>query len=177
MTARLPGSSLFVAFALVASAALAAQAPVPAPPPGSPHSGGFTPFRDRGFGGTATDVSALEQPECPLQVTITRSDRDERGLILSLQIDNVASGASTRQVLGAWVVAKDGTLRGYQKLESKRAIAPGESRAVELVVRHATTQIVPGDLTVVAVQESAGTPPWREDTATLQKLVRAAVIR
>jgi hypothetical protein len=163
--------------AILWSSTVAAQAPVPAPPPGSPHSGGFTPFRDRGFGGTAVDATVLEQAESPLRVTITRSDRDERGLILSLQLENLADGASSRQVLGAWVFAKDGTQRGYQKLEVKRAIAAGEARAVELVVRHATTQIVPGDLTVVAVQESAGIPPWRQDTATLQKLARAAAAR
>ena len=159
------------------AAPAAAQAPVPAPPPGSPHSGGFTPFRDRAFGGTSTDATSIEQPDSPLSVTIARSDRDERGLILSLALENVGDGPSTRQVLLAWVIAPDGTVRGSQKLESKRALAAGEKRRMEVTIRSSTTTMLPGDIAVVAAPESAGTPPWRGDTAALQKLARTAVQR
>jgi hypothetical protein len=164
-------------FVLGLAAPAAAQAPVPAPPPGSPHSGGFSPFRDRAFGGTVTDATTIDQPESPLRVTIARSDRDERGLILSLDLENVGDGASTRQVLVAWVIAPDGTVRGSQKLESKRALAAGDKRSVDFVIRSSTTNMLPGDIAVVAAQESAGTPPWRGDTAALQKLARTAVQR
>ena len=154
-----------------------AQAPVPTPPPGSPHSGGVTPFRDGGFGGTAIDAAALEQPESPIRVTVGRADRDERGMTLSLRLENLTAGPSTRQVLGAWVITRDGTVRGYQRSEHKRAIAAGDARTVEVTIRHATTAIVPGDVTIVAVQESAGAYAWRQDQMSLQKAARAAVPR
>lgn len=164
--------------ALVAGAVLAAaQAPVPTPPPGSPHSGGVTPFRDGGFGGTSIEATTLEQPDSPIRLTLGRADRNERGLTLSVRLENLTAGPSTRQVLGAWVIAPDGTVRGYQRYEHKRAIAAGETRSVEFTIRHSTTNTVPGDLTIVAVQESAGDQAWRQDQASLQKVARAAVVR
>jgi hypothetical protein len=162
---------------LALGAAVAAQAPIPAPAPSSPHSGGFTPFRDGGFAGTSIDAAALEQPESPLRLSLGRADRDERGLTLSVRLENLTEGPSTRQVLGAWVIAPDGTVRGYQRFESKRAIAAGDTRTVEFIIRHATTNVVPGDVTIVAVQESAGAYAWRQDQASLQKAARAAVPR
>lgn len=169
--------ALVVACGCAFGAVVAAQAPIPAPPPGTPHSGGFTPFRDRGFGGTSMDATTLEQPDSPLRLGIYRTDRDERGLTLSLRLENLTDGPSSRQVLGAWVLAPDGTVRGYQRYEGKRAIAAGATRTIEFTVRQSTTSIVPGDLTVVAVQESAGAFAWRQDPASLQKAVRAAVLR
>ena len=106
MTPRRAGTSTIVA--LVAGAVLAAaQAPVPTPPPGSPHSGGVTPFRDGGFGGPSIEATTLEQPDSPIRLTLGRADRNERGLTLSVRLENLTAGPSTRQVLGAWVIAPD----------------------------------------------------------------------
>lgn len=147
------------------------------PAPGSPHSAGFTPFRARAFAGSSIDVAALEQNDSPVRIIVGSAARDERGLTVSLQLENLTIGPSTRQVLGAWVFTPDGTVRGYQRFESRRAIAAGEIRPVEFTIRQSTTNIVQGDLTVIAVQESAGTPPWRQDQAALQKAARDAVLR
>ena len=62
------------------------------------------------------EASTLEQPDSPLGVTIAKLDRDDRGLTLTLEVRNLTMGPSTRQVLGAWVIAPDGTVRGYQRL-------------------------------------------------------------
>lgn len=176
MATRIAGASIVIA--LAASPALgAAQAPVPAPPPDRPHSAGVTPFRDGGFAGTSIDAATLEQPESPIGLTLGSADRDERGLTLRLQLENLTAGPSARQVLGAWVITRDGTVRGYQRYEHKRAIDAGDSRTVEFTIRHSTTNIAPGDVTIVAVQESAGAYAWRQDQASLQKAARAAVLR
>ena len=120
---------------LVAAPAFA-QTPRPEPTRPQPHTGGLTPFRDRGFAGTTVEASTLEQPDSPLGVTIAKLDRDDRGFTLTLDVRNLTMGPSTRQVLGAWVIAPDGTVRGYQRLESSREIAAGDSRTMELTVRH-----------------------------------------
>ena len=158
------------------SAPAFAQTPRPEPTRPQPHTGGFTPFRDRGFAGTTVEAATLEQPDSPLGVTIAKLDRDDRGLTLTLQVRNLTMGPSTRQVFGAWVIAPDGTIRGYQRMEASREIAAGDSRTLELTVRQSTTNVRQGDQTIVAVQESAGARAWRQDQASLQKAVRAAVL-
>ena len=97
-------------------------------------------------------------------------------MTLTLDVRNLTMGPSTRQVLGAWVIAPDGTVRGYQRLESSREIAAGASRTMELTVRHSTTAVRQGDMTIVAVQESAGGRAWRQDQAALQKAARSMVV-
>ena len=95
MTARLAGAVIVVALAAGAAPG-SAQAPVPAPPPASPHSGGFTPFRDGGFAGTSIDTTTLEQPDSPIRLTLGRADRNERGLTLTLRLENLSSGPRRR---------------------------------------------------------------------------------
>ena len=43
-----------------------------------------------------------------------------------------------------------------QRYEHRRASFAGDTRTVDVTIRHATTTIVRGDATIVAVQESAG---------------------
>ena len=120
--------AIVTAMLWMAAAPLCAQTPRPEPTRPQPHTGGLTPFRDRGFAGTTVEASTLEQPDSPLGVTIAKLDRDDRGFTLTLEVRNLTMGPSTRQVLGAWVIAPDGTVRGYQRLESSREIAAGDSR-------------------------------------------------
>ena len=168
--------AIVTAMLWMAAAPAFAQTPRPEPTRPQPHTGGLTPFRDRGFAGTTVEASTLEQPDSPLGVTIAKLDRDDRGFTLTLAVRNLTMGPSTRQVLGAWVIAPDGTVRGYQRLESSREIAAGDSRTLELTVRHSTTAVRQGDMTIVAVQESAGGRAWRQEQAALQKAARSMVV-
>ena len=104
--------------------------------------------------------------------TLTRSDR---GVTVSLRLSNLGDGPSTKQVVGAWVIVPDGTVRGYQRIHAEKEIADGGSRGVDLVIR--TTTVLPEDLIVVAVQEVFGADPWRQDLKSIEKEVRASVVR
>ena len=46
---------------------------------------------------------------------------------------------------------------------------------MDLVIR--TTTVLPEDLIVVAVQEVFGADPWRQDLKSIEKEVRASVVR
>jgi hypothetical protein len=130
----------------------------------------------KGFAGTSFDAASLEQAGCPLVVRVIRLNRSERGVTLSLELNNLGETPVTRQVIGAWVLVPDGTVRGYQRLVGERAIEPTTYRAVDLTVR---TTVFPDDVIIVAVQEVAGRgePPWRRDVKELEREVRRAVLR
>lgn len=155
----------------------AAQRPAPTPPPPRLPSGGFSPFRQKGFAGTSFGAAALEQPGCPLAVQVTALNRGDRGVTVTLQLNNLGEATVNRQVVGAWVLVPDGTIRGYQRWIGERAIEPTEYRAFDLILR--TTTVMPDDLVVVAVQEATGAEakPWRRDVKDLEREVREAITR
>lgn len=164
--------------ALVPPALAAGQVTRPAPSsPGGRPDGGFTPFRYRGFAGTDFQAAALEQPDCPLTLAVRGVTREPSGVLLSIRLSNRGDGRTDRQVIGAWVVAGDGTVRGYQRHETGRAIAAGASRSFDVTLRAATTAVMPGDIVVVAVQETAGARPWRRDAKALEQDARGVVLR
>lgn len=173
-------AGLLVGLLTLAGAARATgQTPRPTPPPtgGTRPSGGFTPFRDRGFGGTEFQSAALEQEDCPLQVSVRNAARQTSGVVLSLRLSNTADAATPWQVLGIWVIAPDGTVRGYQRFEARRPIAPGAARSLDVTLRQATTTVMPGDVVIVAVQEAAGTRAWRREARAIEDDARAVVLR
>jgi hypothetical protein len=145
------------------------------PPPRSdrPSGGGYSPFRGPGIKGTSFEAATLEQPGCPLHLTIEALRRTERGVTLSLRLSNLVDGAITRQVLGAWVLVPDGTVRGYQKLETDWPLDEAISRVFDLNIR--TVSVMPNDIIIVAVQEARGPTTWRRDVNELQKEVRTAI--
>jgi hypothetical protein len=161
---------------LVVAAAQAPPTPRPTPTPRRP-SGGDSPFRLKGFAGTSFEAAALEQPGCPLVVRVVRLNRGERGVTLSLQLNNLGETPVTRQVIGAWVLVPDGTVRGYQRLVGEREIEPATYRAMDLTVR--TTTVFPDDVIIVAVQEAVGGEArlWRRDVKELEREVRSAVLQ
>jgi hypothetical protein len=138
--------------------------------------GGFTPFRDRAFGGTAEFGGAvLEQPGCPLRVSIDRIERNDRGITVGLRVENLTGESAARRVLGVWVLAADGTIRSYRHFEGKHSIPGGGSHSMDVTLR--STTLVRGDMVVVAVQESVGGRPWHEDQGSLEKAVRTVALR
>lgn len=166
--------------AVVLAGAVTAAGQVTAPKPtsaGGRPDGGFTPFRYRGFSGEEFQAFALEQPDCPLQLAVQRVALEPSGVLLTLKLDNPTDGVTERQVVGMWVMAKDGTIRGYQRHEAKHSIAAGAARSLDVTLRTATTTVLPGDVVVVAVQESMGARPWRRDTKALEQDARALVVR
>lgn len=175
---RICRSGLAVALVLGQTVATAAQAPAPRTPPAPRRpSGGDSPFRLKGFAGTSFEAASLEQPGCPLSVRVVRLNRGERGVTLSLELNNLGDTPVTRQVIGAWVLVPDGTVRGYQRFVGERGIEPAEYRTVDLIVR--TTPVLPDDVIVVAVQEAIGDAerPWRREVKELEREVKRAVQR
>jgi len=173
---RRTGLALTLVFGQAAVAApQALPAPRTPPAPRRP-SGGDSPFRLKGFAGTSFEAATLEQPGCPLAVRVVRLDRGERGMTLSLQVNNLGDMRVTRQVIGAWVLVSDGTVRGYQRFVGERAIEPAQYRMVDVIVR--TTTVYPNDVIVVAVQEAVTgqEPSWRRDVKELEREVRRAVL-
>ena len=165
-----------VMFGVAAIAAGQVTVPNPTSSNGRP-DGAFTPFRYRGFAGSDFQAAALEQPDCPLELAVQRVAREPSGVLLSIRLNNPTEGRTERQVVGAWGVAKDGTIRAYQRHETRRAIAAGDSRSFDVTLRAATTTVMPGDFVVLAVQESAGARPWRRDTKSLEQEARGVVLR
>ncbi|MGE0461997.1 MAG: hypothetical protein AB7Q16_11570 [Vicinamibacterales bacterium] len=161
---------------LAPAAAQAPSAPRTPPAPRRP-SGGDSPFRLKGFAGTSFEAASLEQPGCPLAVRVVRLNRSERGVTLSLELNNLGDTPVRRQVIGAWVLVPDGTVRGYQRFVGERGIEPAEYRTVDLIVR--TTPVLPDDVIVVAVQEAIGDAerPWRREVKELEREVKRAVQR
>lgn len=168
-----------MALALLAGGAVAEglQKPAPAPPPKpAAPSGAFSPFRQKGFAGTTFGAAALEQPGCPLAIRVTALKRSERGVTLSMQLSNLGDASLGRQVLGAWVLAPDGTIRGSQEWVGERNIGPTRHRGVDLNVR---STVMPDDVIIVAVREAAGrgTATWRRDANDLERSIREAVTK
>lgn len=167
--------TIVIALAGVTSAQSTPPRPAPPPPrPSGPSGGGYTPFRDRAFAGKPFSAATFEQPGCPLEVKIEHVEREPRGVAVSMRLSNVAGGSLSRQVLGAWVLSADGTVRGYEKLVATRAIAELDSRRIELVIR--TIPVLRNDVIIVAVQEVAGSEAWRMDVKTLEQQIRAAMV-
>lgn len=147
-------------------------------PPGRPTrpgGGGYTPFRGPGVRGTSFEAASLEQPGCPIHLAIEAIQRGERGVTVSVRLSNLVDGAITRQVLGAWVLVADGTVRGYQKLETDRRLEESDSRVMDLRIR--TVSVMPNDVIILAVQEAHGERAWRRDVKELQDEVRHAILR
>lgn len=176
---RIRVTSLAVALVFGQLAVAAGQAPAPAPRPApTPRrpSGGDSPFRLKGFAGTSFEAASLEQPGCPLAVQVVRLNRGERGVTLSLELNNLGDEPVARQVVGAWVIVPDGTVRGYQRFVGEREIAPATFRAVDVTIR--TTTVFPDDVIIVAVQEAVGGEAlrWRRDVKDLEREVRSVVL-
>jgi hypothetical protein len=92
-----------------------------------------------------------------------------------LRLSNLVEGPITRQIVGAWVLVPDGTVRGYQKLETDRTLQESASRVVDLDIR--TVPVLPNDVIVVAIQEARGETTWRRDVKDLQEEVRTAILK
>lgn len=160
---------------LIACPARAAgQRPAPTPPPPRLPSGGFSPFRQKGFAGTSYGAAALEQPGCPLAVRVTALHHSERGVTLSMEVSNLGATTSSRQVLGAWVLVHDGTIRAYQVWVGERNIEPTRHRSVDLHIRGT---VMPDDVIIMAVQETTGggAAPWRRDPKDLEREIHEAI--
>jgi hypothetical protein len=166
MRGRLTG---LVVVVLVAAAASPASAQSSS---SAPHTGGFSPFRAKGFAGSEFTARSLEQEGCPLEVAVASAGRDERGVTLTVEVRNASQAAVSSHVIGVWVLGPDGTLRGSQQSKSSKALAAGGSGHVDVVLRMVPVQM--GDTVVVAVQEVAGGAAWRKDKKTLQDEVRTA---
>jgi hypothetical protein len=163
----------FLTFGSPTGAELSAQAPAPREPTARP-SGGASPFRGPGVKGTSFQAASLEQPGCPIHVSIDALRRTEHGVTLTVRISNLVDGPITRQVVGLWVLVSDGTVRGYQRLESDRPLNEAESRVTDLRIR--TVDVMPNDLIVVAVEEARGDTAWRREQLELEMEIRRALV-
>ena len=153
---------------------LSPQVPSPRAPLPRP-SGGASPFRGPGVKGTSFDAASLEQPGCPIHLSIEALRRTERGVTLTIRLSNLVDGSITRQVVGAWVLVADGTLRGYQKLESDRPLLEAASRVTDMRLR--TVNVMPNDIIILAVHEARSNDGiWRRDQAELQEEVRRTLL-
>ena len=143
--------------------------------PTRPSGGGASPFRGPGVKGTSFEVASLDQPGCPIHLSIEALRRTERGVTVTIRLANLVDGSISRHVVGAWVLVPDGTIRGYQKLESDRLLIESASRVTDLIIR--TVSVMPNDIIVLAVEEARGQQPWRRDPKELQQEVRSAIAR
>ncbi|HTM34023.1 MAG TPA: hypothetical protein VL263_22080 [Vicinamibacterales bacterium] len=175
---RSPHSMLRVlaaALLLLSCAVVSADAQTAPGRPTLPSGGGISPFRGPGVRGTSFEAASLDQPGCPIHLSIEALRRTERGVTVTIRLANLVDGSITRQVVGAWVLVPDGTIRGYQKLESDRLLIESASRVTDLIIR--TVSVMPNDIIVLAVEEARGEQPWRRDTKELQQEVRSAIAR
>ena len=181
--ARPAGRTRFLAPAMLAAFVVTSPPPIvgslsaqlPTPRASSPRpSGGASPFRGPGVKGTSVEAASLDQPGCPIHLSIEALRRTELGVTLTIRLSNLVDGAITRQVLGAWVLVSDGTVRGYQKLESDRPLHEAASRVMDMRIR--TVTVMPNDIIVVAVQEARGETTWRRDQTDLESEVRTALV-
>jgi hypothetical protein len=153
--------------------ALAAAIVALSPAADAAAQGADSPFRSPGTRGVSFDVAALDQPGCPVHLTIEGLQRTGSGLTVAVRLSNLVDGAMTRQVLGAWVIAPDGTMRGYQGVTTERPLVDSETRVLDLRIR--TVPVSPNDTVVVAVQEAVGDATWRRDVQDLRQQVRLAL--
>ena len=147
----------------------------PRRPTPRPIGGGASPFRGPGVKGTSFEAASLDQPGCPLHLSIEGLRRTERGVTVTVRLSNLVDGAITRQVVGAWVLVHDGTVRGYQQLETDRPLTESGSRVTDLHIR--TVDVMPNDVIVLAVQEARGETTWRRNLKELQDEVRSSILR
>jgi hypothetical protein len=178
-TQRVARREALVALGLLVGRTLraAGQRPAPTPrPPRLPSGGGVSPFRQKGFAGSSFGAAALDQSGCPLTVAVRGLRRSERGVIVSMELSNLSESTVSRQVVGAWVVVPDGTIRGHQSWTGMRGIEPARHRAVDLSIR---ATVMPDDVIVLAVREAAGrgTATWHRDAKDLEREIREAVTR
>jgi hypothetical protein len=136
----------------------------------APQAGGF---RGKDPAASQFEAVALEHDDSPLTVAVASTGRDERGVTITLRVTNTDEAPVSRHVLGVWVVAADGLLRGSQQARQSKALAPGESRTIDVALRLIAVQA--GDTLVAAVQEAAGATAWKRDPKILLDEVRAAV--
>jgi len=143
----------------------------PAEPAASQGTG--SPFRDPGFRGTSYDLAALDQPGCPVHLLIEGLQRTGSGLTLSVGLSNLGDGDISRHVIGAWVLARDGTLRGYQRFTIDRRLMESATGVRDLRIR--TASVSPNDVVVLAVQEARGDTTWWRNVDELQQQIRLAL--
>lgn len=161
-----------IALAAVMVAVLAGLAGAqPRRPPVS--NGGYTPFRDRGFAGTSVEALALIQEQCPLTVTVRHVDRGERGVTVTMRLVNESDAPVTQHTVVAWALASDGTVRGVQQRQSRRAVRAGKH--LEMDFSLTAIRVQPGDVVVLAVAEANGAAPWRRATDDIEQDVKLAV--
>jgi hypothetical protein len=165
-------ASATLLYVLLVPGGLDAQVATPRAPTPRP-SGGASPFRGPGVKGTSFEAASLEQPGCPIHLSIEALRRTERGVTLTIRLSNLVDGAINRQVVGLWVLVADGTVRGYQKLESDRPLNEAAFRVTDVRIR--TVTVMPNDIIVLAVEEARGEITWRRDENELQREVRRAI--
>jgi hypothetical protein len=132
-----------------------------------------SPFRDPAFRGTSYDLAALDQPGCPVHLHVEGLQRAGNGLTISVRLSNLGDGDINRQVIGAWVLAPDGTVRGYQRFTVNRLLVESATGIRDLRIR--TAPVSPSDVIVLAVQEAGGETPWWRDVDELKQQVRLAL--
>lgn len=181
-TGPVPGRRTPWRTGLVAMAVLAVSCGVPCDvlaeqgprTPATRGRGGDSPFRLRGFAGTSFEAAAFEQPGCPVVLSVTRLSRNERGVTVSLELNNLAEDAVSSTTVGVWIIVPDGTVRGYQRYVFERPIAPADHRAADVIIR--TTTVFPDDTIIVAVQEATGDgAAWRKPVKELETEIRRAI--
>ncbi len=85
--------------------------------PTRPSGGGMSPFRGPGVLGTSFEAASLDQPGCPIHLSIEALRRTERGVTVTIRLANLVDGSISRQVVGAWV---SGTGRNDPRLSEAR---------------------------------------------------------
>ncbi len=154
--------------ALIVVACVAASGPDTAG--AAPQAGGF---RGKGPADAAFEARSLEQEDAPVTVAVAGVGRDERGVTISLTLTNPGDAAVTRHVVGVWVLSPDATVRGVQELKQPKALAAGESRTVDVVLRLIPVQA--GDILVAAVQEAVAGTAWRREKKELEADIKRVV--
>jgi hypothetical protein len=90
-----------------------------------------------------------------------------------MQMSNLGESSLGRQVLGAWVLVPDGTIRGYQQWIGERDIEPASYRSVDVNIR---LTVMPDDVIMMAVQEATGGGgAWRRDPKDLERDIRVVI--
>ncbi len=131
-------------------------------------------FRGKSLGDAAFEARSLDQEDAPVTVAVAGVGRDERGVTLSLTLSNSGDAVVTRHVVGVWVLGRDGTVRGFQELKQPKALAAGESRTVDMVLRLIPVQA--GDIVVAAVQEAVAGTPWKREKKELEADIKRVVL-
>jgi hypothetical protein len=141
------------------------------------HTGGLTPFRDPQTG-KRVDIltTALNVDETPLSILPQPLRRGgQGGYVVSYKVKNTGEASVESYIVSAWVVAPDGTLRGWQPSPTAAKLQAGKTRQFEYNVPFDAVSI--GDTIVLAISEAAQAGgPWQRDLKELELEARRVVV-